>query len=84
MSDSMVRIAIDFENPATEWWENGGRDLWESIAEGFDNNAALLERSLAESWMAQASALPGWDTGPEYAPHPIAQSPVDDEDEALY
>ncbi len=82
MSDSMVRIAIDFENPATEWWENGGRDLWESIAEGFDNNAALLERSLAESWMAQASALPGWAAGPEHSPNPVRIVEVD-EDELL-
>ncbi len=82
MSDSMVRIVIDFENPATEWWESGGRDMWESIAEGFDNNAALLERSLAESWMAQASGLPGWSGGPEHSPHPVRIAEVD-EDELL-
>ena len=37
MNSDMVRLAIDFENPAQEWWEGGGRDLWESIVEGFDN-----------------------------------------------
>ena len=32
----MIRITIDFECPAEEWWENGGRELWESLIEGFD------------------------------------------------
>ncbi len=82
MNDSMVRLAIDFENPATEWWESGGRDLWEGIAEGFDTSAVLVERSLAESWLAQASQLPGWDAGPPHSPHPVRVVEVD-EDESL-
>ena len=48
MSAEMVRLSIDFENPASEWWESGGQDLWESIVEGFDNNDALIDRALAE------------------------------------
>ena len=36
VSDTMVRLKIDFENPATEWWENGGRELWEAVGEGFE------------------------------------------------
>lgn len=78
----MVRLAIDFENGADEWWESGGRDLWESIVEGFDNSSALLERALAESWLGQAASLPGWDEGPEHAPHPVRLEEVD-EDEVL-
>ena len=81
MSD-MVRLAIDFENEATEWWESGGRDMWESIVEGFDNNSALLDRSLAESWLTQAATLPAWNDGPEHAPHPVRLEEVD-EDEIL-
>ena len=79
---SMVRLAIDFENPATEWWESGGRDMWESIVEGFENNDALLERSIAESWLEQAAQLPGWEGGPEHSPHPIRLVEID-EDEVL-
>ena len=82
MNGSMVRLAIDFENPATEWWENGGRDLWESIVEGFENNDALLERSVAESWIAHASQVPGWAGGPDHSPHPVRMVEVD-EDELL-
>lgn len=81
MSADMVRLFIDFENPASEWWESGGRDLWESIVEGFDNNDALLDRALAESWLAQAAELPGWHGGPDYSPHPVRLVELDaDED----
>lgn len=77
----LVRLAIDFENPATTWWESGGRDLWESICESFDTSAIVLEDSLARSWLEQASLLPGWNDGPEYAPFPVALRDVDpDED----
>jgi hypothetical protein len=82
MTSDMVRLTIDFENPATEWWEGGGRDLWESVVEGFENNSALLDRSLAESWLAQAATLAGWEGGPDHSPHPIRIDEVD-EDELL-
>lgn len=77
----MVRLAIDFENPATEWWESGGRDLWEALIEGFDNNDVVLEHAIAESWLAQAAAVPGWADGPEFSPHPICIKPIDEDEE---
>lgn len=77
----MVRLAIDFENPSPEWWEAGGRALWEAILEGFDNNDAVVERAIADSWLAEAAKLPGWHGGPEFAPHPICVKEIDaDED----
>ena len=79
----LVRLAIDFEHPARgDWWENGGRELWEGAVEGFDTNAVVLEEPLARSWLAEAARIPGWDAGPDYAPHPIRLEPVD-EDEAV-
>ena len=77
----LVRLAIDFENATTTWWESGGKALWESIVEGFDNNAVLLEESLAHSWLVEARRVPGWDDGPEYAPHPIRLEAVDEDEE---
>jgi hypothetical protein len=77
----MVRLAIDFENPASEWWESGGRDLWDSLAEGFDNNDVVLDESLALSWLAQAAQVPGWKGGPEYAPHPVNLKELDPDEE---
>jgi hypothetical protein len=78
---NLLRLSIDFENPAEQWWECGGRDLWESLAEEADASAVVVEDSIARSWLTQAAAIPGWDDGPEYAPHPVCTSDVaDDED----
>ena len=54
----MIRIAIDFECSADRWWDSGGRELWESLVEGFDGNSVLLDPSIADSVMQQASAPP--------------------------
>ena len=78
---SMVKLGIDFENPAREWWDSGGRTLWESIAESPDAPSVIVDESIAKSWLAQAAELPGWDGGPEYAPHPIHQGEVDPDEE---
>ncbi len=77
----MVRLAIDFENPSPEWWESGGRDLWGALLEGFDNNDALVDRSIADSWLAEAAKLPGWQAGPEFTPHPISDKEIDEDEE---
>ncbi len=77
----MVRLAVDFENRSPEWWDSGGRELWDSLLEGFDNNDVVLEGSIAESVLAEASKIPGWDDGPEYAPHPICVKPIDADEE---
>ena len=78
---TLVRLAIDFENPATAWWEGGGRELWESIVEGFDNNDVVLDESLARSWLAEAERLPGWADGPEYAPHPVILKQINEDED---
>ena len=77
----MVRLAIDFENPAPEWWREGGRDLWEALLESFDGNDVAVDVHLAQSWLAEAARLPGWETGPDYAPHPIRIQAIDEDEE---
>jgi len=79
--DEMVRLAIDFENPAPQWWASGGQDLWEALVESFDGNDVVVDRSLADSWLAQAAGLPGWQGGPEWAPHPICIKPIDEDED---
>lgn len=77
----MIRLSIDFEFPSRTWWEKGGSELWEGIAEARDAPSVVVDQALAASWLEQASQVPGWSDGPDYAPHPINASPVaDDED----
>ena len=57
--------------------------LWEALADASGTAVVVLDKSLADSWLAQARTLPGWNDGPIYAPHPVAESPAEEEDEAL-
>ncbi|GAH73826.1 unnamed protein product [marine sediment metagenome] len=77
----MVKLAIDFENPSPKWWDGGGLDLWEAILEGFDNNSVVVDRGIADSWLAEAAKLPGWDGGSEYSPHPICIKEIDEDED---
>ena len=77
----LVRLSIDFENPCKEWWEAGGRELWEGLVEEPDASQVVVDQSLARSWLEQARAIPGWADGPEFAPHPICTRELaEDED----
>lgn len=79
----MVRLAIDFEFSSRTWWDAGGQELWDAICESIDGNAVLVDDDLAESWLAQARAIEGWEDGTEYAPHPIRLGEIDPDDEEL-
>jgi hypothetical protein len=78
----MVRLSVDYENPAPTWWASGGRELWEGITEGFGESSVVLDESVADSWLAEARRIPGWFGGPEYAPHPIQAATLADDDES--
>ena len=47
-----------------------------------DGHSVVVDESLAESWLAEARKLPGWEGGPEYAPHPVRVLPVEDDDDS--
>jgi hypothetical protein len=76
----MLKLSVDFEHPSRTWWESGGQELWDGVTEGFGETSVILEDHLAESWLAEARRIPGWEGGPEWAPHPIGVSPVADDD----
>jgi hypothetical protein len=77
----MVRLAIDYEFPSRTWWENGGQELWDGLTEAFDGGGVVVDDHLAASWLAQAEQIEGWNEGADYAPHPIRQAPVDEDEE---
>jgi len=77
----VVRLSIDFEHASRAWWENGGQELWDGITEGFDENKVVLDDDVAASWLEAAHAVPGWNDGPEYAPHPIVVRPFDEDED---
>ena len=41
----LVRLGIDYENGSDLWWESGGRDLWEGIAESPDAAHVVVDES---------------------------------------
>ncbi len=79
--ESRVRLAVDFEFDSRVWWDQGGQDLWDGITEGFEESSVVVEQNLAESWLAAAQKIGGWNDGHEYAPHPVNVSPVPEDDE---
>ena len=79
----MVRLAIDFEFASRAWWENGGQQLWDALAEDFDGSGVVVDDDLATSWLAQARQIEGWTDGSEYAPHPVRPVPLADDDVVL-
>lgn len=76
----MIKLSVDFEHPSREWWESGGQELWDGVT-GDGESSAVLDDDVAESWLREARKIPGWDKGPDYAPHPIAASAVAEDDE---
>ena len=77
----MTRLSIDFEFSSRTWWESGGQDLWDAVTGGFEGSKVDVDDDLAASWLDRARAIPGWDDGAEYAPHPIRTSEVDEDEE---
>ncbi len=77
----MLKLAIDHEFESRTWWESGGQALWDAISDG--SGSVVLEDAIARSWMEQASRLPGWSEGHEYAPHPIAAAAFGEDEPEL-
>ena len=53
----MTRLAIDFEFASRIWWESGGQDLWDALAEDFDGSRVIVDDDLASSWLVQAEQM---------------------------
>jgi len=79
-SPAVVKLSIDFEHPSRVWWEAGGQALWDALTGGFEETSVVVDDDVAASWLAEAARLPGWDGGPDFAPHPIAAQTLADDD----
>jgi hypothetical protein len=77
----LVKLAIDFECPSPTWWKSGGRALWETLLESFDNSSVVVEESIALSWLNAAQKIPGWTGGHEFAPHPIVLKQIEEDED---
>lgn len=76
----MTKLGIDYENTDRTWWQAGGAELWEGITGDRDAGSVVVDDDLAASWLTSAAAIPGWATGPEYAPHPIRSISLSEDD----
>ena len=79
----MKRLAIDYEFSSRLWWESGGQDLWDAVTGGLEGGGVVIDDDLAASWLDQARAIPGWNDGADYAPHPVRASTVGDDEVEL-
>ncbi len=75
-----MKLSLDFEHPSRQWWDSGGQDLWDGIIEESGASSVVLDDDLANSWLAQARVIPGWDGGPEFAPNPIQSRALAEDD----
>jgi hypothetical protein len=72
----IYKITVDEENAGIDWWDaaRSSEDIPESLQsliEGTNVDTAIVdgvEIDAIHHWM---EALPGWDDGPKYAPHPV-------------
>jgi hypothetical protein len=78
--ETVKKLSIDFEFSSRAWWENGGQDLWDAVADGLGGSGVVVDDDLADSWLEQAREIPGWDDGAEYAPHPVRASELAEDD----
>ena len=74
-----MRLSLDYENTSRAWWDNGGEALWAGITDEPGATSVVVDDDLARSWLAEASRIPGWDAGTEYAPHPIVATALADD-----
>ena len=45
-----------------------------------EKSEVVMDEALAQSWIAQAQQIPGWQDGPDYAPHPIVAQALEPDD----
>ena len=65
---STVKIMVDYENNAEEWWDNGGRELWREFGGSNNKDEIYLTERAAEEMERRAKLISGYCDGPYHAP----------------
>jgi hypothetical protein len=65
-----VRVTLDEENSAEQWWDGGGLELWTELVGG-DYDEDCMSAAVWRDFVRHAEQIPGWATGPDYAQHPF-------------
>lgn len=77
----MKLIAVDYKNSAERWWDAARNCIALPLSIGDlivgDKDEVTLSEEDAAAALAWARSLPGWDGGPEYAPHPLTVHDTD-------
>lgn len=74
---STVRIAVDYENNAEEWWDAAQKldervqPLYRVVQDLLAHAEATATQGELEWVRKQAADLPGWTSGMPHAPHPF-------------
>lgn len=63
-----VLVRVDDENHAEAWWD-ALRNAFPALAASLARPG--VEEVVSTATLARLRALPGWEGGPEYAPHPL-------------
>lgn len=72
----MPSVTVDYENRAEQWWA-AAREAADApkpvlpLLEIGGLETVTVSDAEAEAILVWAERLPGWDTGPEYAPNPL-------------
>lgn len=66
-------VGTDWENGDEDWWDaantaTNAPAVWQAAASA---DPIVVTADEAEQIIAWAETLPGWDEGPEFAPHPL-------------
>jgi hypothetical protein len=73
MKERQVRVVVDEENQGEEFWNAfDQRPEFNKLADALESfGEAYVPMPLAKKFHAVCRTLPGWNSGPEYARHPL-------------
>ena len=75
------RFVIQELNNAPVWWANGGERWWDFMSGAKHAEEFVVSADEGARFIRAAAKIPGFASGPEYAPIPFIINPDDDDEE---